>query len=82
MTYENLMTKSWKDSNWIPQLNPHNVLAYFCQRSNLFYDKTCNNEVAKMQRLNPSQLLHMKGKSCLVKNFVTSVSKRIRQYCK
>ena len=61
MANENLMTKSWKDSNWIPQLSPHNVLAYFCQRSNLFYDKTCNNEIAKMQRLNPGQLLHMKG---------------------
>ncbi|XP_063679955.1 mediator of RNA polymerase II transcription subunit 6-like [Bolinopsis microptera] len=61
MANENPMTKSWKDSNWNQQLNPHNVLAYFCQRSNLFYDKTCNNEIAKMQRLNPNQLLHMKG---------------------
>lgn len=47
---------SWQDSNWIPNLNPDNVLDYFSQRSNPFYDRTCNNEVIKMQRLEASRL--------------------------
>eukprot|EP00116_Pleurobrachia_bachei_P009841 sb/3470103/ len=61
MALENKLSISWKESSWIPHLSPHNVLAYFCQRSNPFYDKTCNNEIAKMQRLNPNQLQNMKG---------------------
>ena len=61
MASENKLSISWKESSWAPHLTPHNVLAYFCQRSNPFYDKTCNNEIAKMQRLNANQLLHMKG---------------------
>lgn len=47
---------SWHDSAWIPVLNPDNVLEYFSQRTNPFYDRTCNNEVVKMQRLDPSTL--------------------------
>ncbi|QQP52396.1 Mediator of RNA polymerase II transcription subunit 6 [Caligus rogercresseyi] len=46
---------SWHDSAWIPMLNAGNVLDYFSERSNPFYDRTCNNEVIKMQRLNPEQ---------------------------
>ena len=47
---------SWHDSAWIPVLNQHNVMDYFSERSNPFYDRHCNNEVIKMQRLNPEQL--------------------------
>lgn len=53
---ENKFSISWHDSAWISILNSENVLDYFCQRSNTFYDKTCNNEQVKMQRLDPSQL--------------------------
>lgn len=52
---------SWHDSAWIPVLNPDNVLEYFSQRTNPFYDRTCNNEVVKMQRLDPSTLSTMTG---------------------
>lgn len=52
---------SWHDSNWVPHLNPTNILDYFCQKSNPFYDKLCSNEVAKMQRLTPEQMLMMTG---------------------
>ena len=67
MTSENKLSISWKENSWVPHLTPHNILAYFCQRSNPFYDKTCNNEIAKMQRLNAGQLLQMKGKQSLIK---------------
>ncbi|XP_026674286.1 mediator of RNA polymerase II transcription subunit 6 isoform X2 [Ceratina calcarata] len=34
---------------------------YFSERSNPFYDRTCNNEIVKMQRLSPDQLQNMTG---------------------
>ncbi|XP_076354122.1 mediator complex subunit 6 isoform X2 [Tachypleus tridentatus] len=34
---------------------------YFSSRSNSFYDRTCNNEIVKMQRLNPEHLSNMTG---------------------
>jgi len=58
---DNKFSISWHDSAWIPILNSENVLDYFCQRSNTFYDKTCNNEQVKMQRLEPTQLDYMTG---------------------
>ena len=59
----NLLSISWHDSAWIPILGPHNVMDYFSERSNLFYDRTCNNEVLKMQRIGNSieQLHNMVG---------------------
>lgn len=54
---------SWQDSTWIPHLNPSNILDYFCQKSNPFYEhENCNNEMAKMQRLPPEQMTMMIGK--------------------
>ena len=38
-----------------------NILEYFCQKSNPFYDKMCNNEIAKMQKLRPEQMSMMTG---------------------
>ncbi|CAH1967736.1 unnamed protein product [Acanthoscelides obtectus] len=58
---DNPLSLSWHDSAWIPILNPSNVLEYFSQGSNPFYDRTCNNEIVKMQRLNPEQLQNMTG---------------------
>lgn len=52
---------SWHDSAWMPHLNQTNALDYFCQKSNPFYDKECNNEIAKMQRLTQEQMLSMSG---------------------
>ncbi|KAL9952698.1 hypothetical protein ACROYT_G039990 [Oculina patagonica] len=60
-TSESQLGVSWHDSAWIPVLNPGNVLEYFSQRTNPFYDRTCNNEVVKMQRLDPSTLQTMTG---------------------
>lgn len=53
---DNPLGLSWHDSAWIPILNPSNVMDYFSERSNPFFDRTCNNEIVKMQRLNPDQL--------------------------
>lgn len=53
---ENPLGLSWHDSTWIPVLNPSNIMDYFSERSNPFYDRTCNNEIVKMQRLSPDQL--------------------------
>ncbi|XP_018047445.1 PREDICTED: mediator of RNA polymerase II transcription subunit 6 isoform X2 [Atta colombica] len=58
---ENPLGLSWHDSAWIPVLNPSNIMDYFSERSNPFYDRTCNNEIVKMQRLSPDQLNNMTG---------------------
>ncbi|XP_046402292.1 mediator of RNA polymerase II transcription subunit 6 isoform X1 [Ischnura elegans] len=58
---ENPLGLSWHDSAWIPILNPSNILDYFCERNNPFFDRTCNNESIKMQRLAPEQLQNMTG---------------------
>ncbi|XP_058149167.1 mediator of RNA polymerase II transcription subunit 6 isoform X2 [Dasypus novemcinctus] len=57
----NLLGISWVDSTWIPILNSGSVLDYFSERSNPFYDRTCNNEVVKMQRLTLEHLNQMVG---------------------
>jgi mediator of RNA polymerase II transcription subunit 6 len=54
---DKLLSTSWFDSAGIASLSQHNVLDYFSQRSNPFYDRTCNNEVVKMQRVDPAQLM-------------------------
>ncbi|XP_058808989.1 mediator of RNA polymerase II transcription subunit 6 [Phymastichus coffea] len=58
---ENPLGLSWHDSAWIPILNPNNIMDYFSERSNPFYDRTCNNEMVKMQRLSLDQLQNMTG---------------------
>lgn len=58
---ENPLGLSWHDSAWIPILNQANVMDYFSERSNPFYDRTCNNEMIKMQRLSLDQLMNMTG---------------------
>ncbi|KAI5643051.1 MED6 mediator sub complex component domain-containing protein [Phthorimaea operculella] len=61
MAAENPLGLSWHDSAWIPLLNPSNIMDYFSERSNPFFDRTCNNEVVKMQRLSMDQLQNMTG---------------------
>ncbi|KAK2532256.1 mediator of RNA polymerase II transcription subunit 6 [Columba livia] len=58
---DNLLGISWVDSSWIPILNNGSVLDYFSERSNPFYDRTCNNEVVKMQRMTLEHLNQMVG---------------------
>jgi len=60
---DNLLAISWHDSAWIPVLNQQNVMDYFSERSNPFYDRTCNNEILKMQKLGVAdvQLHNMQG---------------------
>lgn len=56
LAQENPLSISWHDSNWIPMLNPQTVMDYFSEKSNPFYDRTCNNENVKMQRQSLEQL--------------------------
>jgi len=60
---ENPLYVSWCDSAWIPVLSQSNVMDYFTERTNPFYDRTCNNEVLKMQKLGvlDAQLTNMQG---------------------
>ena len=60
---ENPLFVSWVDSAWIPVLNQANVMDYFSERTNPFYDRTCNNEILKMQKLGllDAQLGNMQG---------------------
>jgi len=60
---DNPLFVSWCDSAWIPVLNQSNVMDYFTERTNPFYDRTCNNEVLKMQKLGvlDAQLTSMQG---------------------
>lgn len=52
---------TWCDRPWLYQLNQHNVLNYFADKNNIFYDHTCNNEHIRMLGRNPSDLERMKG---------------------
>ena len=54
---QQLLSLSWHDSVWIPALDRNNVMDYFSQRSNPFYDRTCNNEIVRMQRSDLAQLV-------------------------
>lgn len=56
LSQENPLWISWHDTNWIPILNPTNVMDYFQEKTNPFYDRTCNNEIVKMQRLSLDQM--------------------------
>lgn len=52
---------SWQDHIMAHNLTKENVLDYFSQRSNRFYDITCNNETIKMQNRSLQHLQDMKG---------------------
>jgi len=57
----NFLGISWQDPRWVPILNKDNVLDYFSERSNPFYNRACNNETIKMQRLSLQHLENMTG---------------------
>ncbi|OQV20234.1 Mediator of RNA polymerase II transcription subunit 6 [Hypsibius exemplaris] len=52
---------SWSDAIWVPHLTSANVMEYFAQPSNPFYDPQCNNEIIRMQRQSLDQLKNMVG---------------------
>lgn len=58
---DNKLTISWVDSSWVPILNANNVMEYFSDRRNPFYDPHSNNELLKMQRASLDQLSNMTG---------------------
>ncbi|KAL5009082.1 hypothetical protein ScPMuIL_014663 [Solemya velum] len=58
---DNMLSISWHDTSWAQILNQSNVMDYFSERSNPFYDRTCNNEIIKMQRLSQDHLNNMIG---------------------
>jgi len=58
---DNLLHRSWNDPAWAGLLNEHNVMDYFMERTNPFYDRQCNNEVLRMQRASQDQLAGMTG---------------------
>merc|ERR1712110_728823 len=45
----------------VGQLNHENVLDYFSNTANPFYERQCNNQVCKMQNLSLSNLVNMSG---------------------
>lgn len=57
----NLLGMSWQDHVMAPHINRDNVLDYFSQRSNCFYDVTCNNEICKMQKMGLQKIQTMIG---------------------
>lgn len=61
ISQENKLWLSWSDSQFIPMLNPANVMDYFSQKSNPFFDRNCNNAQLRMQRVSLDQLQHMVG---------------------
>ncbi|CAL8092959.1 unnamed protein product [Calicophoron daubneyi] len=58
---DELYSISWSNPACSHLLCSANVLDYFCDLSNPFYDRQCNNEVIRMQRLSTEQLLCMTG---------------------
>jgi len=64
---ESLLHVSWHNSQWNPNmLSSATVLDYFANSSNPFYERNCNNEVLKMQRMSMDQLVNMKGTEYVV----------------
>jgi len=60
---QNPLHASFQDPVFLQQfpLNPENVLDYFSNRANPFYESTCNNQLIKMQGQHMSNLTQMEG---------------------
>ncbi|KAI9584532.1 mediator of RNA polymerase II transcription subunit 6 [Glossina fuscipes] len=61
ISQENPLWVSWHDTQMMASLSPQNVMDYFCRKSNPFYDRMCNNENIRMQRLGLENLNNMVG---------------------
>lgn len=62
MDKEALYGTTWSNPKWNPlSLNAMNILDYFGDRTNPFYERGCNNEIIKTQRLHPDQIFNMTG---------------------
>ncbi|XP_075152770.1 mediator complex subunit 6 isoform X2 [Haematobia irritans] len=61
ISQENPLWVSWHDTQIMASLDPQNVMDYFCRKSNPFYDRMCNNETIRMQRLGLENLNNMVG---------------------
>jgi MED6 mediator sub complex component len=79
--HENALHLSWHDSGWIHSLNSTNVMDYFSERSNPFYDRQCNNEIIKMQRLNSEQLKLVFGSILLFYMFEMQICRLFNVFC-
>lgn len=74
----------WSDPRWLEhfQLTPATALDYFSLSQ--FYDRTCNNELVKAQRLDPKLLTSLKGleyglEPCAPDTTVFVITKRMRE---
>lgn len=57
-----LIHKSWHNPTWPPNvLNPDNIIIYFCDQSNPFYDSQSDNQQLIMQGLPMDRLSKMTG---------------------
>ncbi|XP_067616767.1 mediator of RNA polymerase II transcription subunit 6 isoform X2 [Eurosta solidaginis] len=61
ISQENPLWVSWHDTQMMASLSPATVMDYFCRKSNPFYDRVCNNETIRMQRLSLEHLNNMVG---------------------
>ncbi len=52
----------WENPAYNPhQLSSGTILQYFCDLSNPFYDRECNNEIIRMQGLSQDRLTSLSG---------------------
>lgn len=53
---QSLMDVCFKNSAWVGSLDAENIVGYFCDMGNPFYDQTSDNEQARVQLLQMQQM--------------------------